>query len=98
MNTSSVTLNRKGRKVVDDAILKAIESKLDLVVRLLAARAIEKASKKESILALGLAGFDRNKIAELVKTTPLTVSVVVSDSKKSTKGKKRKSKPQKSRI
>lgn len=70
---------------MEEEILKRIETKLDIVVRLLATKAIEGKSKTEAILALGASGLETKPIAEIVGTTPATVSTRLSEAKKKSK-------------
>jgi len=46
--------------------------------RLLALTVIEGKKQKDQVRLLALAGLDRHEIAELIGTTPLTVSVLIS--------------------
>ena len=75
-----------------EQILTRIDEKLDLIVRLLGAKAIEGKSQTESIDRLGSLGLDRNVISQIVGTTPGTVSVRLSQAKRKSKsgGKKKK--------
>lgn len=75
---------------MSEEIFDRIESKLDAIVRLVAARHIEGKSKTDATKALGRLGLDRNVIAQIVDTTPGTVSVTLSQAK-SEKKKKEKS-------
>lgn len=61
--------------------LERIEAKLDQMLRLMALRIAGGIKQGEAILLLGAAGFDRNLIAQLLNTTPNTVSVTLSTSK-----------------
>jgi DNA-binding CsgD family transcriptional regulator len=62
--------------------LKAIESKLDTLIRLLALRVAEdKKSVKEKALVLRLAGIGPSEIAKLCGTTPNTINVALSQAK-----------------
>lgn len=70
-----------------DEILERIEAKLDLIVRLEAMRSAMGLKQTQAILLLADAGFDRRLIAELLHTTPNTVSVTLSTSKSKRKGK-----------
>jgi len=61
-----------------------IEKRLDVLVNLLALECISASkSKGKAILTLSKAGLDRKRIADLLGTTPNTVSVTISTSKKS---------------
>ena len=61
--------------------LKQIAERLGQIVRLLATRTIEGKKQNEAITLLGAAGLDRNLIAEILGTTPNTVSVRISQAK-----------------
>lgn len=65
-----------------EEILERIDTKLDIIIRLLAGKYIEGKGKTESILALSALGLDTNLIAEIVGTTPGTVSTRLSEVKK----------------
>jgi CRP-like cAMP-binding protein len=60
--------------------------------RLLALSVIEGKKQSDQVRLLAVAGLDRHEIAELVGTTPLTVSVLISNMRKKgvIRGKKRK--------
>lgn len=60
-----------------------IETELRIVSRLLALSLIEGKKKREQIQLLAAAGMDRHDIAELVGTTAGSVSVEISNMKKS---------------
>jgi CRP-like cAMP-binding protein len=59
-----------------------IPSQVRTLRRLLALSIIEGKKQRDQIRLLFLAGLDRNEIAELVGTTPLTVSVEISNMRK----------------
>ncbi len=66
--------------------IEEIVTKLDSVIRLLALDIImrmdaESCTKTDQIARLGAAGIDRNTIADIVGTTPETVSVTLSQLK-----------------
>ena len=61
----------------------ALETELKIVRRLLALSLIEGKKKREQIELLAAAGMDRHDIAELVGTTAGSVSVEISNMKKS---------------
>jgi len=69
-----------------EEILKRIDMKLDTIIRLLGSNAIECKGKTEAILTLGALGLDANLIAEMVGTTPATVSVRLSEARKKARG------------
>jgi CRP-like cAMP-binding protein len=50
--------------------------------RLIALLVIDGKKQKDQVRLLSTAGMDRNEIAELLGTTPLTVSVVISNLRK----------------
>lgn len=60
-----------------------LETELKMVRRLLALSLIEGKKKREQIELLAAAGMDRHDIAELVGTTAGSVSVEISNMKKS---------------
>jgi CRP-like cAMP-binding protein len=64
---------------------------LRLIARLLALSVTDDKKQKDQIRILAVAGMGRQEIAELIGTTPLTVSVVLSNLKKEgvRRGKKR---------
>ena len=64
-------------------------AELTSTLKLLALTAVRRLPQKEQIRLMRLAGFDRHRIAEFVGTTALTVSVTLSNLKKSTKNKKK---------
>lgn len=66
------------------------KDELTCTLSLLALATIQGMHQKEQVKLMHRAGFDRHRIAELVGTTPLTVSVTITNLKKSDKkGKKR---------
>lgn len=65
----------------NDDVLERIESKLDQMLRLAALQMTSGMKQKPAIQLLAAAGFDRRSIAELLNTTPNTVSVTLSTSK-----------------
>ena len=70
--------------------LEVISNKLDIIVKLMAIDFAEGRPNKESIIGLSDAGLDRHTIANILGTTPLTVSVTVSGNKKKKKNEKAK--------
>jgi len=66
-------------------ILERIDTKLDIMIRLLASRAVEGRSKTEAILVLGVSGLETDLIAEIVGTTPGTVRARLSEAKRKVK-------------
>jgi CRP-like cAMP-binding protein len=77
--------------------MKRFEEEFDLAAevlvlrRLLALSVIEGKKQREQIRILSVAGLDRHEIAELLSTTPGTVSVEISNLRKAgiLRGKKR---------
>ena len=67
--------------LTSDEALQRIDSKLDQILRIAALRMIEGLKQGPAIQLLATAGFDRRLIAELLKTTPNTVSVTLSKAK-----------------
>lgn len=66
-----------------------ISTKLDQAIRLLAISVIGDKKQRDQIAILSRAGLDRHKIAEILGTTPGTVSVELSVLKKLSKKEKR---------
>lgn len=62
--------------------MKLILERLDQLIRLLASNTIKGMNKTKAISALGAVGLDRNLVAKIVGTTPLTVSVTLSEAKR----------------
>ena len=60
----------------------AVEKKLDVIIKLLAANLCQDKTQTDSILYLNKLGLDRNTIAKIVDTKPSTVSVRLSEAKK----------------
>jgi hypothetical protein len=67
--------------MANDDVLLRIESKLDQMLRIIALQSTRELKQTQAIQLLGTAGFERQLIAELLKTTPNTVSVTLSTSK-----------------
>jgi len=65
----------------NEDVLVRIESKLDQILRLAALQMTTGMKQTSAIQLLAVAGFERRAIAELLKTTPNTVSVTLSMSK-----------------
>lgn len=68
---------------MSDQVLTEISQKLDQLVSLVAASTVKGMKQSEAILFLGAAGLDRNLIAQILGTTPGTVSVRLSQAKSS---------------
>ena len=62
--------------------LTDVSTKLDQVIRLLALTVVASKKQREQIALLSRAGLDRHEIADLLGTTPGTVSVELSILKK----------------
>jgi DNA-binding NarL/FixJ family response regulator len=71
--------------ISSDDVFQRIESKLDQLLRLAALQMTTGLKQGAAIQLLAAAGFDRRIIAELLNTTPNTVSVTLSNSKAKTK-------------
>jgi CRP-like cAMP-binding protein len=65
---------------------KRLESKVDLLIRLLAMNSIRGMAKVGAIVFLHRVGMDRRDIADLCGTTPEAVSVRVSEARRRGKG------------
>ena len=65
--------------------MKEKNEELSCTLRLLALTATRGLPQTEQIRLMNMAGFDRHRIAEFVGTTPLTVSVTVTNLKKRAK-------------
>jgi DNA-binding CsgD family transcriptional regulator len=65
----------------NEDVLLRIESKLDQMLRLAALQMTNGIKQTSAIELLASAGFDRRLIADLLNTTPNTVSVTLSTSK-----------------
>ena len=59
-----------------------ILAELRVIRRLLAITVIEDKKQKDQVRILAAAGLDRNEIAGLLRTTPMTVSVTISNRRK----------------
>ncbi len=66
---------------MSDEILMDIRERLDHLVLLTARNTVKGLKPNEAIIMLAEVGLDRNVIARLVGTTPLTVSVRLSEAK-----------------
>lgn len=67
--------------MANDDVLLRIEAKLDVLLRLIALQSTGELKQAQAIRLLGTAGLERQVIAELLDTTPNTVSVTLSTSK-----------------
>jgi DNA-binding CsgD family transcriptional regulator len=73
---------------VSELLLDKLRAEVNVMSRLLAISLTQGKTQREKILMLSVAGMNRNEIAELVGTTPGTVSVELSNFKsKKKKGK-----------
>jgi DNA-binding NarL/FixJ family response regulator len=62
-------------------VLKSIEGKLDQLLRLTALQMASNMKQVQAIQTLSAAGFERKVIADLLGTTPNTVSVTLAKAK-----------------
>jgi hypothetical protein len=69
----------------DEEVLELIEAKLDQMLRLAALWITAGVKQAPAIQLLASAGIDRNLIAEILHTTPNTVSVTLSTMKSAKK-------------
>lgn len=67
---------------MDEDTLKSIDKKLDTIIKLLAGNCIQGKSKSDAIIMLGDLGIDTDVIAQMVKTTPATVTTRLWEHKK----------------
>jgi DNA-binding CsgD family transcriptional regulator len=65
----------------NEAILRSIDAKLDQILRLAALQLTSNMKQVQAIHILSAAGFERRWIAELLGTTPGTVSVTLAKAK-----------------
>ena len=70
---------------MSDELLAQIKEKLEQLVRLSAVNAVKGLKQNQAIVVLGEAGLDRNLIADILGTTPGTVSVRLSQVKAASK-------------
>lgn len=75
---------------MSDESLSKISDQLDQLIALVALNIARGMKPTEAILALGSAGVDRNLIAQITGSTPLTVSVRLSGAKAKMKSSKKK--------
>ena len=67
---------------MEEEILRRIDKKLETMIILLARTYVQGKNKAEDIRTLGSFGLDINTIAEIVDTTPATVSARLWEQKK----------------
>jgi hypothetical protein len=67
---------------MEEKDLKAIDSKLEMILRVVAWSAVDGKTLAESASVLSRLGLDRNQIAAICDTTPQTVSVRLSEAKR----------------
>ena len=67
---------------MEEELLKSIDNKLAVLIKLLAGSLIQGKGKTEAIITLGICGLDVDNIANIVGTTNQTVSVRLSEYKK----------------
>jgi DNA-directed RNA polymerase specialized sigma24 family protein len=70
---------------VSDETLEKISDQLEQLIKLTAANTVKGIKQNQAIVLLGSAGLDRNLIAEILGTTPNTVSVRLSQAKSAAK-------------
>lgn len=75
---------------MEEEMLKSIDKKLGAIIRLLAGNIVQEKSKKDAIITLASFGLDTNAIAEIVGTTPATVTTRLWEQKKGNATKKKK--------
>ncbi|MGB8590797.1 MAG: hypothetical protein WCC98_16760 [Candidatus Acidiferrales bacterium] len=75
---------------MSDELLNKISQKLDQLVALAAASAAKGMKQPDAIVLLGAVGLDRTVIAQILGTTPGTVSVRLSEAKATKKTSKKK--------
>lgn len=83
---------------MEEEILWSIDKKLDTVVKLLAGNCIQGKNKTDAIITLGDLGVDTDIIAQIVKTTPGTVSARLSEHRKKGETGAKKTKKTKSQV
>ena len=64
-----------------EELLRGINSKLDQMLRLAALQTVSNMKQVQAIQTLSAAGFERKLIADLLGTTPNTVSVTLAKAK-----------------
>lgn len=64
-----------------EELLRSINSKIDQMLRLTALQIVANMKQSQAIQTLSAAGFDRKLIADLLGTTPNTVSVTLAKAK-----------------
>ncbi len=82
---------------MDETQFNELMRKMDILIKLTSANAIQGKSKTDQILFLSDLGFDNKQIADIVGTTSLTVRVTKS-SKKKKKSQKKMVKPKEGTI
>lgn len=70
--------------MAEDPMLE-VSAKLEILVKLVAAAIGQGKPLRESIILLAHCGLDRKVIADVLGTTPMTVSVRLSEAKKKSK-------------
>ena len=73
------------RPTDNEKLLRSIDSKLDQMLRLSALQMASGMKQAQAIQTLSVAGFERKLIADLLNTTPNTVSVTLAKAKAKTK-------------
>lgn len=72
---------------MEEDILKSIDKKLDVLIKLYAGNLIQGKNKTESIIMLANIGIEANAIADIVQTAPKNVYARLSEQKKKIKKK-----------
>jgi hypothetical protein len=67
---------------MEEKDVKAIDSKLEMILRVVAWSAVDGKTLTEGARILSRLGLDRNQIATICDTTPQTVSVRLSEAKR----------------
>lgn len=69
----------------NEEVLRSINSKLEQMLRLTALQVVANMKQAQAIQMLTAAGFERKLIADILNTTPNTVSVTLAKAKAKTK-------------
>ena len=77
---------------MDEEVLRSIDNKLDVLIKLFAGNLIQGKNKTEAILTLASFGVEANAIAAIVQTKPSTVYARLSEQKKKAASSKKKKK------
>jgi len=82
---------------MEEDVAKRIETKLDAIVRLLAAPLVQGKTVTQAVQALGSLGLPRSDIATICNTTPAAVSARLSEAKRGAKPSRRRRRTQEQR-